>query len=330
MKTNSSKSTCLAFFLCGVLFFVSCNNPRGDIEILKQGGLLACVVSRPIVGEPSPTAGDIVIFEPVSGHQYYITYDSFDDTDPLWSPDGRSILFESNRAGIHYTGGKPGQFYIFNLDTKRLTRFGGTLSDKYPDIFKNLYTRPAWTADGRSLLIYVNRTIYIADTSGSDIHPFWHCPGKRSIVDELSLSPNGFLLALGYSEEPPEEDTGAEELAIIDLRDTSFIKCGIPIYSGIAWSIDGLTCLIRACHPEGVVWSSYSTTTRRITPLDLPSTYAYADYLSDGRIVALASHDTSRFSGLELVIYNPATKHEHWITSDHTSKYGLSTYHMPI
>jgi hypothetical protein len=291
---------------------------------------LAYVVDRPVVGEPGPVAGDIVVVDPNSWHQYYITNDNFDDVDPLWSPDGRSLLFESNRMGIHYTGGKPGQYLIFNLDTKQLTVFGRDLWIKHPEIFENLYTRPAWTRDGKSLLIYVNRTIYIADTSGKDIRPFWRCPGKKSIIEEMNLSPNGFLLAISYFENPPVEDSGLPELAFIDLRDTSLFKSGISIYDGITWNNDGISCLVRSRNQKGVAWYEYSTMTRQFTEIKLPSTFVYADYIANGKIAGLASHDTSRFSEFELVIYDLRTYEERWITSDGIRKFGLSAFHTAV
>jgi dipeptidyl aminopeptidase/acylaminoacyl peptidase len=42
---------------------------------------------------------DIWVFDLVRGTSMRLTFDPADDMDPLWSPDGRQIIFSSDREG---------------------------------------------------------------------------------------------------------------------------------------------------------------------------------------------------------------------------------------
>jgi len=71
---------------------------------------------------------DIAIIDLKRGDVTRITNDSFIDIEPLWHPDGKGIVFSSDRSGIY-------NLYEYNLETKLLRRLtnltGGAFS---PDI----------------------------------------------------------------------------------------------------------------------------------------------------------------------------------------------------
>jgi eukaryotic-like serine/threonine-protein kinase len=69
-----------------------------------------------------------------------LTFDPAMDADPVWSPDGKKILFASSRAGLF-------QLYIKNADggeeEKRLPLDDGDKADEYPT---------SWSPDGKYIL----------------------------------------------------------------------------------------------------------------------------------------------------------------------------------
>ncbi len=66
----------------------------GDLALSPNGSSIAASVRA-----PGAETGDIVVLDVETGAETAITADAADDTAPVWSPDGRRILFASARAG---------------------------------------------------------------------------------------------------------------------------------------------------------------------------------------------------------------------------------------
>jgi len=92
---------------------------------------------------------EIYIMDPYNGSAQRLTYDSAQDTDPVWSPDRGQIAFVSNRSGRYAV-------YLMAAD-------GSGVRPVTPDD-GSYYDSPAWSPDGRVLAV-------VSDRSGSlDIH----------------------------------------------------------------------------------------------------------------------------------------------------------------
>ena len=74
---------------------------------------------------------------PDGSEQRQLTYSRADNTDPVWSPEGTLIAFNSQRDGNS-------EIYMMRPDGSHQTRLTQT-----PDMFEE---RPAWSPDGRYLL----------------------------------------------------------------------------------------------------------------------------------------------------------------------------------
>jgi TolB protein len=102
----------------------------------------------------------------------------FFQTDPTWSPDGRSIAFSSGRSGVS-------QIYVMNADGKGAARrLGNSPADA---------SEPAWSPDGRRIVVAVGDPphvyVMLADGRGkahplggggaSQAFPAWSPDGTR-------------------------------------------------------------------------------------------------------------------------------------------------------
>jgi len=91
----------------------------------------------------------IWLYDIAAGRAHRLTTGGFDEGLPAWSPDGRRLVFTSNRAA------DPDRGYDSNLyladvapqpvEPRRLTKFAGA------DNWVDLGSYPAWSPDGRSI-----------------------------------------------------------------------------------------------------------------------------------------------------------------------------------
>ncbi len=106
----------------------------GDIELSPDGQRAAVSVL-----DRGTNTRDLWVFDVVRGVRTRFTSHPADDVSPIWSPDGRDIIFASNRSGN------------FDLYRKSASGVGveelvlGDQSEKYPT---------SWAPDGRSILFW--------------------------------------------------------------------------------------------------------------------------------------------------------------------------------
>jgi dipeptidyl aminopeptidase/acylaminoacyl peptidase len=177
-RARHASATTLTWFDRSGLEFETLSAPTGcrNPEISPNGRRVA--VECPDVGA---NTRDVWILDAVSGAPARLTTDTADDSDPIWSPDGRWIVFSSGRDG--------GQDLYRRLSTGagHDDRLLQTPRTKYPN---------SWSRDGR-FIFFTSRE----EDTGWDI---WLRPleGKpRPLVStpaveiEPQLSPNGRWLA---------------------------------------------------------------------------------------------------------------------------------------
>ncbi|MEI6290329.1 MAG: DPP IV N-terminal domain-containing protein [Chloroflexota bacterium] len=153
--------------------------------------------------------------------------DLLSDWDPYWSPDGKQIVFASNRANIY---ARANQIFIINVETKELTQLTTANGDS---------SGPAWSPDGKTIAFMSDRSgnyeIYTMDTNGkelkqltknpkSDRFPRWAPDGTKLIFhSDRAGSYDLYTLDLASSEVLPLTNGAAKEATARYSTDGSWI-----------------------------------------------------------------------------------------------------------
>ena len=154
--------------------------------------LIVCVEAQARIAFASDRDGnwEIYVMDVNGENPRNLTNDPHDDRDPSWSPDGKRIVFFSNRDG-HVMDGRPtSEIYVMDADgsnPQRLTK--NRVHDRFP----------SWSPDGERIVFVSDRDgnweIYVMDADGgnqqnltnnphSDISPAW-------FNSSFSISPFG-------------------------------------------------------------------------------------------------------------------------------------------
>ncbi len=170
------------------------NNPARDHSPLwsPDGKRIAFVSERdghvhPIRGFPTD---EIYVMDANGGNQQNLTNDPHDDSSPSWSPDGKHIVFDTDRNNDK---GHNREIYVMNADGTNQRRLTNNRTED---------EEPAWSPDGERIAFSARREghvvhnldityeIYVMDADGeneqrltenrnNDWDPVWSPDGKR-------------------------------------------------------------------------------------------------------------------------------------------------------
>ena len=136
-----------------------------------------------------PTA-EIYVMDADGGNPQHLTNDLNDDRYPSWSPNGKRIVFSSERDG-HFIG----EFEITSSEIYLMDADGGN-QQRLTENRKNDWS-PSWSPDGKRIAFasdrkgdFENLEIYVMDADGGnqqkltnnrfdDLRPSWSPDGKR-------------------------------------------------------------------------------------------------------------------------------------------------------
>ena len=144
--------------------------------------------------------------------------------NPVWSPDGRLLAFESDRDGRF-------AIYIVGVDGSGLRRLTP------PDASDS---QPGWSPDGRRLVFTSSDSghgrLYVMDADGSNRRRITSSPDRRDFF--ASFSPDGKLIVLGAQDARNRANYYVDIVALDgsgrrELTDSAYVS------EGPRWTTDG-------------------------------------------------------------------------------------------
>ena len=154
--------------------------------------LMVCVDAQAQITFVSKRDGnaEIYVMDINGGNQRRLTNNSHADSSPSWSPDGKRIVFRSNRDG-HLIDGRPtNEIYVMDADGSNPQNL---TNDRKDD------REPSWSPDGKRIAFASDREeplrhfdIYVMAADGSnpqrltnnprdDRYPSWSPDGERIV-----------------------------------------------------------------------------------------------------------------------------------------------------
>ncbi len=191
----------------------------------RSGGLIGSGVSPDgewISCQPSGVQEDVILLSKDGRERRQLTNDRFKDRGPVWCPDGRRIVFYSDRSGKY-------DIWAINPDGSNLTQLSRTS--------KSSTTAPMWSPDGKRILFLAESDLIVIDPSKAwaDQTPqvFPATDGQDRKFSPDSWSPDGNSIAGTL-----REGDGPPRLAIYSLDARKFESIGLD--GGFAvWLADG-------------------------------------------------------------------------------------------
>ena len=162
------------------------------VIVLGLTPLMVCVDAQARIAFASDRDGnwEIYVMDVDGGNPRNLTNDPSDDRDPSWSPDGKRIVFFSNRDG-HVIDGRPtSEIYVMDADGSNPQNL---TNDRNDDRF------PSWSPDGKRIAFVSDRDgppryfdIYVMDADGGNLqrltsdprddrNPSWSPDGERIV-----------------------------------------------------------------------------------------------------------------------------------------------------
>ncbi|MEP6694088.1 MAG: LpqB family beta-propeller domain-containing protein [Chloroflexota bacterium] len=215
---------------------------------------------------------------------------------PAWSPDGKSIAFQSNRDG-------PYHIYVMNTDGSNLRQLtSGDNDDRHP----------SWSPDGKIIAVdtgsEIRREIALIDVASKNRTPVT----KLAMTAQFpSFSPDGktiafFLYNLGSMDLWTVGKDGGNAAAVTkQLATEANNQCTFACHAA-RWSPDGNRIAFSDGDNARVMLMASLTSGGAATPLSPPDEKSHFPvFLADGRLVYVTETVTAIQSYTDLWIVDP-------------------------
>ena len=196
---------------------------------------------------------EIYVMDADGGNQQRLTNNPDGDWEPSWSPDGKRIVFRSNRDGhVHFIHGLPTyEIYVMDADGGNQQRLTNNPNDD---------RSPSWSPHGKRIVFVSDRDrfknddlvityeIYVMDADGGnpqnltndlndDYSPSWSPDGKRIVFS--SRRDGHFIGEVGITEEIYVMDAdGKNQQRLTENRKNDWTPSWSPDGKRIAFASD--------------------------------------------------------------------------------------------
>ncbi len=146
-------------------------------------------------------------------------------SNPMWTPDGRSVVFVWDRAGVS-------KVYVADASAAAPPRELREAGEQLGGAF--------WSSDGRALMVPKNGDLWRVPIDGSAASPVWTTPQAES---GIVPSPDGMRVAFVRA------DGELFVRSLADGRETLVLRADHHRIAGLSWSPDGQTLLYNDANP---------------------------------------------------------------------------------
>ena len=266
---------------------------------------------------------DIYVMDADGGNQQNLTNDPNNDWDPSWSPDGKRIVFTSDRDGhFDMPGGLPNdEIYVMDAD-------GGNPQNLTND--PNNDWDPSWSPDGKRIVFSSERDgnyeLYVMDANGKnqqrltdndfyDRGPSWSPDGKR--IAFISKREGHFIGEFGLSYEIYVMDAdGKNTRRLTNNRKNDWNPSWSPDGKWIAFTSDRKGDDVNY---EIYVMDADGNNQRRLTNNRVNDAHSSSSWSSDGKRIVFSS---DRDGNWEIYVMDADGGNQQKLTNNPGSDFG--------
>ncbi len=330
---NSKIINQLYLLLLIILFTnMSCTQNKVETKKFLNSKLLAVFVEAKNEkdGISSGSFGDIVLMDLKSKERIMITNDRFYDLNPHFSPNGKYILFQSNRIGeqlpldIKGISG-PYDLFIYDIEKCRVSQ----INIPYPtDRPKELSIREIdWMPDGKNLFFkLLKNEIYIYNIE-SETTKLLRTITEFPRIDNLSVSAKN-IFAFNFRQTLDNYNNAG--LALFDVTTDS-----ITIFNDYSntfgpWNNSGTRILYGGDNRSIYIYDYLKKEKIKLFPIKERLEIYQNIFQNEDDIILLGGFyrkgDIFIYEPKQIVIYNLITKQYNWITDTPLEKDWMDVY----